>query len=285
MAGGYPVPFVHANATSMGFASFVQGTAVTSGASANTKGSWTQLSSSTAADFTHLYISVNGQVSLAARPIVFDLAAAPSGSESSGLIAQNILYELSTQTIWTMIIPCGMLAAGSRIAVRTASVTASDQTDFGLIGLDSGYLSQTSAAGIDTYGYSGSGAIKGITVDPGGTAATKGAYTQLTASSINSICGFFLTFDNLQNDAAADDGTCLVDVALGSAGSEKIILPNVPVTRNFFGPGNGYQMAPNHTDIFYIPIAAGNRIAVRASCNISTATDRLLGVSLYGVRR
>jgi hypothetical protein len=285
MAGGFPVPFVHANATSMGYASFVQGTLVTSGASANTKGSWTQLSSSTAADFTHLYLSLNGLASHAGRSIAFDLAAAPGGSEASGLIVQNVIYELSTQIIWNMIIPCGQLAAGTRIAIRMASVTASDETNVGLIGLDAGWLSQGSGAGIDTYGYSGSGAIQGITVDPGGTASTKGAYTQLTASTTNDYCGFFLTFDNLSSDPAAADATCLVDVALGAAGSEKIILPNVAVSRNFFGVGNGYQIAPNHTDIFYIPIKAGTRIAVRASCAINTATDRLLGVALYGVRR
>jgi hypothetical protein len=285
MAGGYPVPFVHANGTSMGYASFITGTMITSGA-ANTKGSWTQIVASTAADFTHLYLSVDGQPSLSSRSIVFDIAAAPAGSESSGLIAQNILYELSTQSIWNMIIPCGMLAAGSRIAMRTASVTASDATGVGLIGLDSGWLSSNSGSGIDTYGWSGSGNVQGISVDPGGTVfPTKGAYTQITPSSTNSYCGFFLGFDNLNGNPAADDATTLIDVALGSSGSEKIILPNVQVTRNFFGPGNGYQMAPNHTDIFYIPIGSGNRIAVRASCNINTATDRLIGVSFYGVRR
>lgn len=284
MAGGYAVPFVHVNGTSMGYVgSDTFGTVVTSGGSANAKGSWTVLASSTPADFTHLYLMLNGIGSAANNPVAFDLAAAPSGSEASGLIAQNVVYDLRTSIQCHALVPCGFVAAGSRLAVRMASGTASDTIDFGVTGFDGGWLSQTSNAGVDTYGYGGSGAIKGLTVDPGATAGAKGAYTQVTASAPNDYCGLFLGFDNLQNFApAANNATCLVDVALGAAASEKVIVPNIAVPRNFFSE---YQLAPALTPTFYVPVKAGTRIAVRASCAISTATDRLLGVSLYGVRR
>ena len=284
MAGGYPVPIQHTNARAIGADTTVSGGVnVTSGSPANTKGSWTTIIASTAADLTHLLITLSSQPG-AGIPIIFDIAAAPAASEASGLICQNIIYEPSFGIAYTFMIPCGMVAAGSRIAFRFASGTASDNTEVAMNGFDSGWLSEGSSAPIDTYGWT-SGVIQGLSVDPGATLNTKGAYTQITSSATNDYCGFFLVFDNrLRTGGTNANGACLIDIALGASGSEVVVLPNFFLVRNLIS-GQRAQTSPVITPIFRIPIATGSRIAIRAQSASNVASDRVFGVSFHGDRR
>lgn len=283
MAGGYPVPIRHNNARAIGADTTASGGVNVTSGTTNTKGTWTTVIASTAADLTHLLITLSSQPGNGV-PVVFDVAAAPAASEASGLICQNIIYEATFGIAYTFMIPCGMVVAGSRIAFRFASSIASDVTEVAMVGFDAGWLSEGSAAPIDTYGWS-SGAIQGLAIDPGATVNTKGAYTQVTASSTNDYCGFFLVFDNRNRVGGANtSGACLVDVALGGSGSEVVLLPNLLLVRNIIS-GQVAQTSPAITPIFHVPIRSGSRIAIRAQSATNTATDRIFGVSFHGVRQ
>ncbi len=74
----------------------------------------------------------------------------------------------------------------------------------------------------------------------------------------------------------------LVDVAVGPAASEQIILPNLALSGINFN--SNAQVLNSAMPYLPLPIAAGNRIAVRAQCSTATSPDRKIGATFYGVR-
>jgi hypothetical protein len=152
-----------------------------------------------------------------------------------------------------------------------------------MVGFESGWSSNSNCGLWDTYGWSGSGAVQGFSVDPGTTINTKGAYTVLSASTSNDYQGFFLTWDVLnRNSSTGSYQNYLIDLSLGVAASEKPILPNILLGKNSFT--GGVLWGPKTTHYMPIPIAAASRLTCRAQCFNATALDRLFGVSFYGLR-
>lgn len=287
MPGGWPSHDHLANPLFIGDASISDGYNLPTGATADTYGSWVTLNSSTPNDITHLLLTPSNKAA-SGNSLSFDIAAAPAGNESQGIIIQQIIL---AQTYGPMnskiLLPVGPIPAGSRIAARCASTAASDTANLSAVAFDCGFGGGAPAIW-DTYGWSGSGAIQGFQVDPGATADTKGAYTQITASVTNDLRGFFLAFDILNNPPTTqyDVMSMLVDVALGPSGSEVPIVTSMQIgkrNQNFYG--NAYcWIDPTLTPVIPMPIAAGTRIAIRAQSTETTTPDRLFGVSLYGLR-
>jgi hypothetical protein len=103
-----------------------------------------------------------------------------------------------------------------------------------------------------------------VTLTGGATAHTKGSYTQLIASTAADAYGLWLWARGVS--VSAGDGRCLIDVAVGPSGSERIILPDL----NFgAAPSGGVQYLPRQ---MFVPIhiPAGSRIAAR--CQRETAS-------------
>lgn len=94
----------------------------------------------------------------------------------------------------------------------------------------------------------------GVNLAVPGAANTKGAYTQLVASAPFSVCGLVLSMQVDTNTGY------LVDIAVGGAGSEVVIVPNIPF--GIFGTGGG----DTHGILqHFIPVSIpkGTRIAAR----------------------
>ena len=100
--------------------------------------------------------------------------------------------------------------------------------------------------------------------------ASKSAYTQLTPGTLKDYVGFALAVDAQGN--ASGNNLVMVDIAIGAAGSEVVILPN----QMFFVGAQGFT-----SDLVGINIPMGTRIAARAA-SVSNATQ-ILGVTLYGL--
>jgi hypothetical protein len=287
MTAGWNTSTHFANAQAMGASTATSsGVTLTSGAS-NVKGAWSQVIASTASDITHLlvcfsYFSAGGGGGNGPGGAI-DVAVAPSGSEASGILIQNLIVPMLVVFGEHFLLPVGQIPAGSRIAARFASSFASDTVALSLVGFDSGWSSASNGGLWDTYGWSGSGAIQGFAVDPGATINVKGSYVALSTSVTNDLSGFFITWD-VQNRASSTGSYMdyLVDFALGGIGSEVVILPNVMIARNSFTGGVLY--GPQTTPFLPIPIAAGSRLSCRAQAYNVTALDRILGVSVYGLR-
>ncbi len=79
---------------------------------------------------------------------------------------------------------------------------------------------------------------------------------QLIASTAKDYAGFLAGIDTNQADQT---DTYLIDVAVGGAGSENVIIPNLSLKS---AGAAGLSPEPN-TGPFYIAVPAGTRIAAR----------------------
>lgn len=106
-----------------------------------------------------------------------------------------------------------------------------------------------------------------VDVDAGATAHTKGAWAQITASTARDALGFTLVIINDASSTASSQH--LVDIAVGAAGSEVVILSNMQA---FF---QGFQGGETVVGPIWTPIPAGSRIAARAQCSVTAADTRV----------
>jgi hypothetical protein len=250
---------------------------VTSGATAFGKGAWTEVVSATTADTQWFYFQM---VKFAgeAVSVAIDIGIGASGSEIA--LASNLLAAGADRYLIHYVLPLS-IKSGSRIAIRTASDLTS-YSSFYKAGAfnDSAFSGMGGVSAIDTYGFvSASG--HGTAVDPGATANTKGAYAQIVSSTTSALDGFMLAFDCLSRTTGTADSDYLFDIAIGASGSERVVLPNIWCGQTDSGTTTWLK----NTQYFPIQIPAGSRIAARAQSGYTTAADRSLGLTLYGMRR
>ncbi len=118
-----------------------------------------------------------------------------------------------------------------------------------------------------TFGLGASSAGAAIT---GGAANVKGAYAEIYVATEFETSLLFLMLHTI---AASD---YLVDIAIGAAGSEVIIIPDI-IIRN-----TGSQFQP---PVVWYPVALppGTRLAARAQSASTFAQNRTLDIIIYGV--
>lgn len=273
MPGGFPVGLEFCNATDQGANLITSGgTTITASATPNTVGAFTQIVASSSIDACWILLSINS-VNQLGNAAALNLAVGGGGSE---IVIVNNLLDSDEQDapIGLYCFPC-QIPAGTRISAQLQSATASDHVEVSLVLLDGAFTTMEGAAGIDSIGFT-AGSTQGTTIDPGGTANTKGVYAQLTSSTSREYMGFLITLDSL-NTSPATGNYGFLDIAIGAGGSEKVILPNFAYTNT------ARTISPQATAPFFIPIPSGTRIAVRAQCTTNVTPSRLFGVTLYGI--
>lgn len=256
------------------------GPSVNSASSTFTKGPWTQLVASATIDSTWIMVYLQTMIGVSGT-IAVDIGIGGSGSEQA--IITNLLASSTAAVGMRFLFPVA-IKAGTRIVARESSGSASDRTVIGVTTFADTYGSVGVGSGVDTYGAIATTNL-GTAVDPGGTANTKGAYIQLSASLTSDISGFLLLFDaQAQLSGSVGGVSWLIDLAVGAAGSEKIILPNLFVM-GVMNTGAFSEIL--HSVIPYIPlqIRTGTRLAIRAQCSTNTSPDRIFGVTFYGIRQ
>lgn len=255
-----------------------RGTIVTSSATANTKGSFTQLIASTSVDAAAILVQFNTGFTTSSTSSGVDIAIGGAGSEQ---VIVNNLYVEGGRTNGVAapgyVVPVA-IPAGSRVSARSQSSSTSIQCGVQVTLLPGGV---DGAAGVDAYGFNAATTL-GTSVDPGGTANTKGAYVQITAGLSTDISGFALNFGGLNQTTSTASQFLLVDIAIGGSGSEKIIVPNFPALKLRNNSVQGYPHGTAY--VFPIPIPSGTRIAIRGQGSLNTTTTRLFGIVFYGVR-
>jgi hypothetical protein len=105
------------------------------------------------------------------------------------------------------------------------------------------------------------------TVITSGAINTKGSYGELTASAPFDADGFTLVISEIVGD------NNMIDIAIGAAGAEVVIVENLPVEGNLFSGA--------FTTFIPIPIPAGSRVAARVQ---NQAASIALGVSMVLTR-
>jgi hypothetical protein len=265
MPGGLPIGLQWPGGINYGAAA-AGGTTATPGTTAGTKGAWVQLTAATTVDASWLLVCL-AQASNTGN-IFFDIGVGASGSEL--VLIPNLYCGGEGYATADYLIPCP-IKAGSRIAIRCSSTVASDLAA-------ECYLS-TFGDAFPSAGFGGPiEQIVGSASAPVSFAVSqnaKGLYTQLIASTANSYAGFFLGFDFWGSGASST--TALVDIAVGVAGFEVIIVADWVIGTTAVTDG---VVSNTATPFFPIPIPAGSRVAIRGAAEVANS----LKVCMYGVR-
>lgn len=248
-----------------------RGTLVTAGA-ANTKGAYAQLTASSPIDCDAFIVTVQ---EISGADCLIDIAVGGAGSEQ--IICANLHHINGTfESGLNYFVPIPIPIA-TRIAARSQTIPGASVQALGVHLIKGGHIYPSPMGRMTTYG-ANTADSGGVSIDPGAAANTKGAYSEITSSTTNPIKGFILAVGTAGN-VALSTGNWFVDVAVGGAGSEVVILPDWYLRSTASADG----ILPAVSPIFPIEIPASTRIAVRAQSTITDATDRLFDAFIYGL--
>lgn len=249
-------------------------TAVTvTGGAANTKGaSWLEIVASTA--FAASWVGVFAFGPSASADYLIDIAVGGAGSEVV-LIANLQVSTKATESARFFLLPL-KVPSDSRLSCKIQSTTASATLEIAIIYGAKGWLAGENCYRCTTYG--ANTADSGSTgLDPGGTAHTKGGWTQIVASTTNPIKAMLVILGDRNNNAMT---TCnwLLDIGVGASTAEQVLF-----TLAFSGGLTNDEITPNVFGPFLLNLPAGVRLAGNLQCTIIDATDRLIDVELVCV--
>lgn len=236
----------------------------------NTKGLWSEVFSSVPES-----CMISGSLNTNADyNNLADLAIGASGSEQ--VIVNNLIHcgfsgHKNSPFQLPLIIP-----AGTRVAVRQQSTASSTWLGCSLYLQAVTFAREMPVCGTcDTIGAvtADSG---GTSIDPGGTALTKGSWVELSAAAARDYNAIIIGAGN-QSNYERVYAYWNVDIGIGDSPSDCIIIPDYVIRSH----STGDLINPDLSPVFYISIPKGKKISVRSSCNITDAADRLFDVILY----
>jgi len=249
------------------------GVAVAAAGTAHVKGSWVELVAATEFDADRVVVSLHTMEEAGVITALVDLAVGAASSEQ--VVVADLLVAGGAQSIAVADLPLH-IPAGSRLSARAQASTISALTHVTARISAGGWGAPPPAHRVVTYGASTADS-GGTEADPGGAAHTKGAWSELTASSIAAHRGLMLGVGHRGNGALRNE-EFLIDVGVGGSGSEQVVLADWAVA-----VGLTETLTPQFSPVIPASIPAGSRLAVRAQCNDTDATDRVLDYVLYGV--
>lgn len=250
---------------------------LTANAAAHTKGTYAQFVASTTFASNSVHVEVPQTVA-SANGFLFDIATGAAASEV--VVIPNILAEgcsTSTSLCGAESLAFNLSVAGStRLSARCQCTTGGLTMAVALTLIAAG-----SVPGITSFTNDGANTATstGVSIDPGGTANTKGAYTQLSAST-GAVTQFYaLSMTTGSNTTRANDAIWAIDLATGAGGAEVVLVPDLRSSSGTGGLVLMLTMVPRaYSDMIYI--AASTRTALRASCSTNNATDRLFKAAM-----
>lgn len=240
--------------------------------SANSKGSWVELTSSLARPAYGLLLMWGSILGSTEDGHLIDFGVGGSGSEV--VVTPDLLHATDNNgVVYRMrraFLP-QRIPSGTRVACRVQSEVASSS----YIRVSGFALSSPLLAGTRCTAYGLSTSVsEGTTLTADSTQHVKGAWAELTSSTANPIRFLMIAFGSAR-DAGRPNTRFLVDVAVGGSGSEEVILSNLfCCTRSFNNQTNPEIIGP-----FAYGIPSGTRIAARCAC--ATASEPV-SLVVYG---
>ena len=228
----------------------------------NTKGAWSELLASSALQSKAINVTIG--FPSAALECLTDIGTGAGGAEV--VVISDIPQAGGTD--WgincpNINIPLN-IAASTRIACRTQVDIAGAQS----VGVAILIISGSTTATTTTYGADTTNS-DGSPIDCGAVVNTKGAYTEITASTS-------ATHDMLSPVITGGQNTSpqyaifFMDISTGAGGAETVVIPDIGFISNtasdVFNPVNW---------ALPLDITSGTRIAARAKCGTTDATDRV----------
>lgn len=240
------------------------------------KGSWVEAIASTSVTGEWLMVwALRNVAGPANEDFLFDIGVGAAGSEVVVVPDFSAAVRGSAHMTSPLMLPL-RIPRGSRVAVRGQnSGTVTRDFDMHVQVIGGGFKQAPGFTRCENFGADTTD-TGGVSVDPGGTAHTKGAWSQLVASTPFNVHWATLCLGN-QLNSARSLADWLVDIGVGGAGSEGVIVPNLPIASEA-----SQQVRPTFTT-FPVAIPAGSRVVVRAQCSIIDATDRIFDAIMLGV--
>lgn len=271
MVGGWFIGNRHSNSRTYGNSSST-GTTLTTGA-ANTKGAYTTLIASTVGDASAVIVTVLNDAT-ASNSMFVDIAVGAAASEQ--VIISNVMLDGAILINSTQIFPVA-IPSGTRISARAQTTGATNSVRVMVMVLDDGMIGRAGSV-VDSIGALTATTI-GTSVDAGASANTKGAYAQIIASTAVDYGAFCFHMDSLGRSAVGTSNNQLIDVAVGGAGSEQVIISNYPMALQ-----NGNTVGCAWSPWFEMDIPSGTRIAVRSQASSNVTPSRTWGFIMHGLR-
>lgn len=151
-------------------------------------------------------------------------------------------------------------------------VPLSRQVDFGSVLSIAWYQGQSQDAVVK----SGSSVRQTYTATASATPHTVGSYTEIVSALSQDIAGIFVQITTATS-VSATDSSSLINIAIGGAGSEVVVVPNI---------GIGYKATANLTGLFIpIKISKGTRVAFNAQSVIGSKTIACRFIFVYSRRK
>jgi hypothetical protein len=250
------------------------GISVPAHASANTKGSWTQLVAATSYETSWVVVTLLEDDGT--RRALVDIGVGASTAEQVLIpnLSSEAVASASQLTPRSYVLPVA-IPSGTRVSARSQNSTGGGTTYVG-INLFADDIASCPAMGrVEAAGVVG--ATSRLTaVDPGGSANTKGSWVELIAATSFHYRWMCLAFGHGASATTSNQGYH-VDIGIGGAGSEVLIVPSFPT-----------YISPNVDSsgvVLCMPVAipSGTRVVARTQCQNNTANNRVIDVGMWGV--
>lgn len=249
-------------------------TTVTAGSPAHNKGSWQQHVAATANDAQGMWIDFASFGSPTGAFLV-DIGTGAAASEV--VLIADVACASSPNWIGGeggVYLPIHV-PAGTRISIRAQCNSASEVIAVAITMIDV----KGDSVGFDNCETIGtvSASSRGKSVDAGVVADTKGVYSELTAATSGNYkyVGISIGANGDLNMSA--DCWSLIDIAIGEAGSEQIILGDIPYVND-----SAINMSFKQVQALPLNIPAGVRVAARSQCKVTASDARVSDVSIHG---
>jgi hypothetical protein len=250
------------------------GVVLTANASPNVKAtSFTEIIAATAFDAQLMLVNLGYWASGPADYLI-DIAIGAASSEV--VIAANLIFSGFTngEHVAQYQLPI-FVPAGTRLSARCQASAGSATVRCTITLMAQPFLPSAPLSVVTTYG-ANTGDSGGVSIDAGGSANAKGSYSQLAAALSFDTSWLIVAVAGI--NATRTACRWLLDVAVGAAASETIVIPDLYVV----GSSASDSVLPA-TYCLPCSLPAGSRVAIRSQCSITDATDRLLDCVIYGV--
>lgn len=252
------------------------GVTITAHASANTKGNWSELLSSTTARGDWLVVMLRPST-VATQAMACDLGVGASTAEkvlvpdlfvdSVGAVAQGVSRAYS--------LPLSV-AAGVRLSARCQSTTGGGTLSCAVLVVGGTMIGSAACGQVEACGVTTSAATRLTAIDPGGSVNTDSAWTQLIASTTFPYTYILIAFGHGASTTGLN-APYLVDFAIGANPNEKAILSDIALKSATITDSPPVVVATP------LSVPSGSRLSARLRCTSTTATDRILDVAVWGV--
>lgn len=242
------------------------GIGVTGSSLTHTKGSWQSLGFITY-DCCLMRLSANPSGG-GFNFVAMDIGIGSSGSQQ--VVIPNLVFGTDVAGGLSEVYPLQM-PAGTNVWARLQGSAASQQAYVSFTSFDGGFDQHDGINGYDALGFA-STRSNGTAIAKS-TLGAKGAYTELIAATTRDYTGFAARWNFELSTSISGFTTFLFDIAIGSSGNEKIIIPDISMWQ--IG-----VLTPANQPFIPIRIPAGTRISARGACAFSSGFTN--GLTLYG---